>query len=1047
MNFSKTFIDRPIATSLVMAALMLAGILAFTQLPVAAIPRVDFPTISVNASLPGADPETMASSVATPLERQFAQIPDLTEMTSQSTLGNTSVTLQFDLSRNIDAAAQDVQAAISAAGGQLPKNLPNPPTWRKTNPADTPVLIIGLYSDVLPIDQVDDYADNMLVQQVSQLPGVGQVIIFGEQKPAVRVRLDPAALANRGISLEDVRTVLSQSSIDAPKGSFDGKYQSSTIKANDQILDAEGYKRLVVAYRNGAPVHVSDIGTAIDSVENSKIAAWADKHPGIVVGVFRQPGANIIATADLVKAELPRLTASMPPSIHVAVMQDRTLTIRASVADVERTLVIAITLVIMVIFLFLRKLWATVIPGIAVPLSLVGTFGAMYLLGYSLDNLSLMALTIAVGFVVDDAIVMIENIVRYIEHGESPYQAAVKGAGQIGFTILSITFSLLAVFIPLLLMGGIVGRLFHEFAVTVSIAVLISAFISLTLTPTMCARFLGRQDEKQGRFYRTLESGFDWLVARYARLLRIVLRHQRLTLISLIATIALTVVLFVIIPKGFFPQQDTGMLYAQTEAAQDISFAEMERKQRQAADIMRQDPAMGTVPWSVGAGGGNTTNTGRMFVSLKPFDERTATADEIINRLRPQLAKIEGFQVHLQSRQDINVGGRLSRTQYQYTLQAADVGELNHWSAVMLDKMQHMAQLQDVATDQQNTALATTVKIDRETASRLGILPQQIDDTLYDAFGQRQVGTIFTQLNQYHIIEEVDPAYQLNPASLDKIYVKAATGAHVPLSAFTATAMETTTLSVNHEGQFPAVTLSFNLSPGVALGDAVSLIQRAQAEVRMPQTVTGSFQGTAQAFQASLATMPYLIAAALIAVYIVLGILYESYIHPLTILSTIPSAGVGALLMLGAFGYPLDMMGLIGIILLIGIVKKNAIMMIDFALEAERHENMAPEDSIYHAALLRFRPIMMTTMSALFSGLPLMLSSGAGSEFRRPLGFAIVGGLILSQALTLFTTPVVYLYLDRFGAWLRGSRKDREGRLSSFGDEPGLSEPLSGAAE
>jgi hydrophobe/amphiphile efflux-1 (HAE1) family protein len=1046
MNFSKTFIDRPIATSLVMAALMLAGILAFTQLPVAAIPRVDFPTIAVSANLPGADPETMASSVATPLERQFAQIPDLTEMTSQSTLGSTSVTLQFDLSRNIDAAAQDVQAAISAAGGQLPKNLPNPPTWRKTNPADTPIMIIGLYSDVFPIDQIDDYADNMLAQQISQLPGVGQVVIFGEQKPAIRVRLDPAALASEGISLEDVRSVLSQTSIDNPKGSFDGKYQSSTIQANDQILKAEGYKHIVVAYRNGAPVHISDIGTAVDSVENTKIAAWAGLHPGVVLGVFRQPGANIIATVDLVKSELPRITAPIPPAIHVSVMQDRTRTIRASLADVEHTLIIAVVLVILVIFLFLRKMWATVIPGIAVPLSLVGTFGAMYLLGYSLDNLSLMALTIAVGFVVDDAIVMIENIVRFIEQGDSPYQAAVKGAGQIGFTILSITFSLLAVFIPLLLMGGIVGRLFHEFAVTVSVAVLISAFVSLTLTPTMCARFLTQHEEKETRFYRILEGGFDWLVHNYSRLLRIVLRHQRLTLISLVATIALTGVMFAITQKGFFPQQDNGLLYAETDASQDVSFAEMLRKQKEAAQIIAADPAIESVPWSIGAGNGNTNNTGRMFMSLKPFDQRTVTSDEVIQRLRPKLAKIEGLQVHLQSRQDINVGGRLTRTQYQYTLQDANIDELNHWSSIMLDKLQHMSQLQDVATDQQNAGLSTVVTIDRETASRLGILPQQIDDTLYDAFGQRQVATIFTQLNQYHVIEEVDPAYQLNPDSLSKIYVKSSTGAQVPLSAFTKISQGTTTLSVNHQGQFPAITLSFNLSPGVALGDAISQIQHAQAEVHLPPTVTATFQGTAQAFQASLATMPYLIAAALIAVYIVLGVLYESYIHPLTILSTLPSAGVGALLFLALFGYPLDMMGLIGIILLIGIVKKNAIMMIDFALEAERHENMSPEASIYHAALLRFRPILMTTMSALFSGIPLMLSHGAGSEFRRPLGVAIVGGLIVSQALTLFTTPVVYLYLDRFGAWLRGTR--RGGRVGEpLGDATGLPEPLSGAAE
>ena len=1046
MNFSKTFIDRPIATSLLMAALMLAGILAFTQLPVAALPRVDFPTITVNASLPGADPETMASSVATPLERQFAQIADLNQMTSTSVLGTTAISLQFDLSRNVDAAAQDVQAAIDAAGGQLPKNLPNPPTWRKTNPADRPILIIGVWSDVMPVDQVDDYADNMLAQQISQVPGVAQAAIFGEQKPAVRVQINPAAIANQGISLEDIRTVLGATTVDQPKGSFDGQYQASTIASNDQIMKADGYRRVVIAYRNGAPVHVSDVGTAIDGVENAKLAGWADKHRGIVIGVFRQPGANIISTTDLVKSELPQLRLVIPPAIHVEVLQDRTLTIRASVKDVEFTLMITITLVIMVIFLFLRKVWATVIPGVAVPLSLVGTFGAMFLFGYSLDNLSLMALTIAVGFVVDDAIVMIENIVRFIEQGDSPYQAAVKGAGQIGFTIISITFSLIAVFIPLLLMGGIVGRLFHEFAVTVSVAVLISAFVSLTLTPTMCARFLGGHDEKETGFSRMLERFFDWLVDRYSRLLRVVLRHQRLALISLFATIALTAALFISIPKGFFPQQDTAFLFATTEASQDVSFQEMVRKQQQAMDIIRSDPGIGKIPANVGGGGGNTANTGRMFIALKPFDQRTATADEIIDRLRPKLAQIEGFKVFLQSAQDINVGGRFTRTLYQYTLQDPDLDELSHWSDVMLGALKAIPQLEDVATDQENAAPRTMVKIDRETASRLGIQAQQIDDTLYDAFGQRQVATTFTQLNQYHVILEVDPKFQLDPASLQMIYVKSANGTQVPLSAFASIEPATASLAVSHQGQFPAVTLSFNLAPGVALGDSLALIRKAEAKVHLPSSVQATFQGNAQAFQASLATMPYLIAAALIAVYIVLGILYESYIHPLTILSTLPSAGVGALLFLALFRYPLDMMGLIGIILLIGIVKKNAIMMIDFALEAERHENMSPEASIYHAALLRFRPIMMTTMSAFFGGLTLMLSHGAGSELRRPLGVAIVGGLVVSQALTLFTTPVVYLYLDRLGAWLRGSRGGGSAG-EALGDATGLPEPLSGAAE
>jgi HAE1 family hydrophobic/amphiphilic exporter-1 len=1045
MNFSKTFIDRPIATSLIMAAILLAGILAFTQLPLAALPKVDFPTVAVSASLPGADPTTMASSVAAPLERQFAQIAGLSQMTSISTLGNTAVTLQFDLDRGIDSATQDVQSAINAAGGQLPKNLPSPPTYRKTNPADSPILIIGVYSDELPIDKVDDYSDNFLVQQISQLSGVGQVLIFGEQKPAVRVQIDPAAIANQGLSLEDVRTVLANTTTNAPKGSINGPFLGATIDSNDQILKAKDYKKVVIAYRNGAPIHVEDVGDAIDSVENDQIAAWADKHRGIVLGVFRQPGANVIDTADLVKAELPRLRLAIPKSVKVEIMQDRTLMIRASVSDVEFTMMITIALVVLVIFLFLRKLWATVIPGIAVPLSLVGTFGVMYLFGYSLDNLSLMALTIAVGFVVDDAIVMIENIVRYIEKGDSAYEAAVKGSRQIGFTILSITVSLIAVFIPLLLMGGIVGRLFHEFAVTISMAVIISAFVSLTLTPTMCARFLSQHEEHHGRFYTVFERFFDWLVDSYARLLRIVLRHQPLTLAVFFATLGLTVILFAMMPKGFFPQQDTGLLYASTEAAQNISFDDMVRKQQQAAEILRADPAMGSVPSSIGSGGGNTTNTGRMFPSLKPFSERSASADEVLNRLMPKLATLDGFKVHLQVRQDITVGGRLSRTQYQYTLQDADSDELTHWSSVMLEKLTAMPQLQDVATDEQLAGPKLMIKVDRETASRLGITPQQIDDTLYDAFGQRQVATTFTQLNQYHVILEVDPKDQASPDALNRIYVKSSTGAQVPLSAIASFEQSTSPLSVSHQGQFPAVTLSFNLSPGVALGDAVSLIQKAAADAHLPRTVLPSFQGNAQAFQASLTTMPYLILAALIAVYIVLGVLYESYIHPLTILSTLPSAGVGALLMLTVFGYPLDMMGLIGIILLIGIVKKNAIMMIDFALEAERHQGMSPVDSIYQAALLRFRPIMMTTMAALFGGIPLALATGAGSELRRPLGIAIVGGLIVSQALTLFTTPVVYLYLDRFSLWLRGGHG--KAGLPAVREEAGLPMTIPGAAE
>ena len=1007
-----------------MAAILLSGLLAFGQLPVAALPKVDFPTLQVSAMLPGADPETMASSVATPLERQFAQISSLTQMTSTSTLGSTQISLQFDLSRNIDAAAQDVQAALSAAAGQLPKNLPNPPTWRKNNPADRPIMLIGVTSDTIPLDQLDDLADTKLAQQISQIPGVAQAGLFGEQKPAVRVQVNPAAIAAQGLSLEDIRTAIGQASVDAPKGGFDGRYQSSTISSNDQILDAAGYSRVVVAYRNGAPVRISDIGRAIDSVENNQIAAWASKTRGIVIGIFRQPDANVIATTELVRAELGRLQALLPPAAKVEIMSDRTQTIRASVADVEKTLVITIVLVVLVIFLFLRKLWATVIPGLAVPLSLIGTAGVMYLLGYSLDNLSLMALTIAVGFVVDDAIVMIENIVRYIEKGDTAYQAAVKGAGEIGFTIVSITVSLIAVFIPLLLMGGIMGRLLHEFAVTVAAAVLISAVISLTLTPMMCSRFLGIHEEHHSGFYNTLERFFTWLVDGYTRLLAIVLRHRPQTLCVFLVTLALTVVLFIVMPKGFFPQQDTGLIIATTEASLDVSFAQMADLQQKAVDTVLRDPGVFSVTSNVGAGTGNVANTGRMYITLKPENERNgANADEIINRLRPEVFQIVGLNVYLQSAQDISVGSRGSRTQYQYTLQDPDIKELSLWSDTMVAALRQIPQLQDVTTDQQSTAPRVTVKIDRDRASRLGVTTQAIDDTLYDAFGQRQVATIFTQLNQYHVVLEVDPKFQESATSLNDIYVKSITGAQVPLSAFTAFEPSSGTLSINHQGQFPAVTLSFNLAPGVALGDAVALVNKAEQDARLPASVSASFQGNAQAFHDSLVTVPLLILAALISVYIVLGILYESFIHPLTILSTLPSAGVGALLMLWVFHYPLDMMALVGIILLIGIVKKNAIMMIDFALEAERHQGMAPAEAIFHAAQLRFRPIMMTTMAALFSGLPLMLGTGPGSELRRPLGFAIVGGLILSQMLTLFTTPVIYLYLDGFGAWLRRPRK------------------------
>ena len=1036
MNLSKHFIDHPIAASLVMAGILLAGGAAFLHLPVSALPAVEFPTLSISASLPGADPETMASAVATPLERQFAQIPHVTQMSSTSQLGNTNIALQFELDRDIDAAAQDVAAAINAAGGQLPKNLPNPPRYRKSNPADPPILILALSSDVLPIDKVDDYADATFAQQISQIPGVGQVSLIGEQKPAVRIQIDPAAIANQGLSLEDVRNVLVQTNVNAPKGSIDGDHQSATISSNDQLMSAADFRKVIVAYRKGAPVYLSDIGDAVDSVEDVRSGAWATGKHAIGISINRQPGANVIETVDMIRAKLPRLMASIPPSIHVEIEHDKTGMIRASVADVEMTLMITIGLVIMVIFLFLRKVWATVIPGLAVPLSLFGAFGVMYLCGYGLDNLSLMALTIAVGFVVDDAIVMIENIVRLMEEGHSAYDAAVKGSRQIVFTIISMTFSLIAVFIPLLFMGGLIGRLFREFAMTVSIAVLISGFVSLAITPSMCAQFLGRDKEGHGRFYEISDRFFTWLVNSYARLLRIALAHQRIVGLSVLATMALTAALYVAVPKGFFPQQDTGLIRTSNEAAQNVSFAEIVDKQKQAADIIAKDPAVATVLSMLG-GGGNVSNTGRISFVLKDFHDRDVSADQVMARLRPQFAKIRGFDVHMAAAQDITVGARAARTQFQYSLQDQNLDELNYWSNVMLGKLKTIPELEDVTTDQQTAGSRIMVKVDRETAARLGVNTQQIDDTLYDAFGQRQVGTIFTQLNQYRVILEIDPTVQRSPDALNKLYVKAASGAQVPLSALATFEPMTSVLSVNHQGQFPATTLSFNLAPGAALSQAVDLVKQAETDVRLPATVIATFQGTAQAFQESLVTMPFLIAAALIAVYIVLGILYESYIHPLTILSTIPSAGVGALLMLWAFGFSLDMMGLIGILLLIGIVKKNAIMMVNFALDAERHDKMAPQDAIYQAALVRFRPIMMTTMAALLSGIPLILIRGAGAELRQPLGLAIVGGLVLSQMLTLFTTPVVYLYLHKINDRVE-ARRARRGTAGITDDAAGV---------
>jgi HAE1 family hydrophobic/amphiphilic exporter-1 len=1023
MSISEPFVRRPVATSLLMSGILLIGIVAWPLLPVAPLPQVDFPTVVVTGQLPGASPETMASSVSTPLEYQFAQIPGLTQMTSSSVLGSSQVTLQFDLDRNIDAATEDVELAIQAAGGQLPKNLPSPPTIRKINPADSPILILSVHSDVLPLTTVDDYSENVIAQQLSQIPGVAQVTIGGQQKPAVRVQIDPARIAALGLQLEDVASVIAAATVDAPKGSINGELHSFAIYDNDQLLKAAPWNDVVVAYKNGAPVRIRDIGVAVDGPENNQIVGWQNNKYGIQLQVFKQPGANVVATEQRVQETLPKALVSVPPSIKVDQVANRTTTIKASLEDVEFTLVLTIALVVMVIFLFLRSTWATLIPGVTVPLSLLGTAALMYVVGYSLDNLSLMALTIAVGFVVDDAIVMLENIYRHIEDGLSPLEATLKGASEIGFTILSISISLVAVFIPLLLMGGIVGRLFREFAVTVTMTIAVSAFVALTLSPTMCALFLrNEKDVKHGRFYRTVEAGFDRLLAGYTRGLDYVLRHQRATLVTFVITVALTVVLYIVIPKGFFPQQDTGIIQGQSDAPQDISFAEMVRRQHALTDIVDKDPDVQS--WSTSVGGSRSVNNGFVFIGLKPRGERKATADQIITRMRREFAKVPGATVFLQATQDLNVGGRAARTQYQYTLQDSDLDELNYWAPKLLESLHSLPMLRDVATDQQTNSSMLALDIDRDQAARFGIQPSLIDQTLDDAFGQRQVTQYFTQLNAYHVILEIPPAMQSDPQTLSKIYVKSpATGQMVPLSTFMKfDTRHTTYLSINHQGQFPAVTFSFNLAPGAALGDAVDAITRSASSIRLPASVHGSFQGTAQAFQSSLASQPYLILAALVVVYIILGMLYESYIHPLTILSTLPSAGVGALLILIVCGFDLSVIALIGIILLIGIVKKNGIMMVDFAIQAEREQHLPPEAAIRQACLLRFRPIMMTTMAALLGALPLMLGHGTGSELRQPLGYTMVGGLVLSQALTLFTTPVIYLYLDQFTGQRRRER-------------------------
>jgi HAE1 family hydrophobic/amphiphilic exporter-1/multidrug efflux pump len=1025
MSISEPFIRRPIATSLLMGGILLLGLVVFPLLPVAPLPQVDFPTITVTAQLPGASPETMASSVATPLEYQFAEIAGLSQMTSTNVLGTTQITLQFELDRSIDAAAQDVQTAIDAASGQLPKNLPTAPFYRKVNPADAPIVLLSVHSEVLPLTVVDDYAENVIAQQISAIPGVAQVAIGGQQKPAVRVQIDPDKLAALGLQMEDVASVITTATVDAPKGAINGPLRSLTIYDNDQLLKAAPWNDVIVAYKNGAAVRIRDIGIAVDGPESNLLAAWRNGRPGIFLYVFKQPGVNVIDTEARVEALLPHALAAVPRSIKVDQIANRTTTIKASVRDVELTLVLTIVLVVLVIFLFLRSLWATIIPGITVPLALLGATATMYVLNYSLDNLSLMALTIAVGFVVDDAIVMLENIYRHIEAGLSPMEATLKGAKEIGFTIMSISISLIAVFIPLLLMGGIVGRLFREFAITMTLTIVISAFVALTLSPTMCSLFLHSEKQtRHGRLYLLIERGFERILALYTRGLDFVLDHQRATAAVFLVTLVATVLLYIEIPKGFFPQQDTGIIQGLSDAPQDISFNEMVRRLHLLTDVVGRDPDVAA--YGAALGGQRPVNNGFINIGLKPRDQRSASADEIITRLRPKLAQVPGATLFLQATQDLNVGGRLARTQYQYTLQDADIVELDEWAPKLLAALQKLPQLRDVASDQQSSSGMLSLTIDRDQAARFGIQPAAVDSALYDAFGQRQAAQFFTQLNSYRVILEITPSLQQDPATLNRLYLKSPlTNQMVPLSALASYDTEHTTyLSINHQGQFPAVTLSFNLAPGTSLGDAVNEIGRVAASMHLPATVNGSFQGTAQAFQSSLKTEPYLILAALVVVYIILGMLYESYIHPLTILSTLPSAGVGALLVLLVFHIELSVIALIGIILLIGIVKKNGIMMVDFALQAEREQHLSPHDSIRQACLLRFRPIMMTTMAALLGALPLALGRGTGSELRQPLGLTMIGGLILSQAMTLFTTPVVYLYLDQFSLWLKG-RRDR----------------------
>jgi len=1036
MSPSRPFILRPVATTLLMVGVLLVGFVAYRQLPVSALPQVDYPTIQIQTFYPGASPEVMASSVTAPLERQFGEIPGLNQMTSISSFGSSVVTLQFDLNLNIDIAEQEVQAAINSASNLLPQGLPNPPIYSKVNPADAPILTLALTSKTLPLSKVEDLADTMLAQKISQLPGVGMVSISGGQRPAVRIQANPTALASYGLSLEDLRTALSNANVNQAKGTFDGPQQSYTIGANDQLFSGDHYRPIIVAYRNGAPVRVADVATVSDGVENALQAAWANQNPAVLMNIQRQPGANIIGVVDRIKKLLPQLQAALPAAVQLDILTDRTGTIRASVEDVQFELMLTVALVVMVIFLFLRSFRATIIPSVAVPLSLIGTFGVMYLLGYSLNNLSLMALTISTGFVVDDAIVMIENISRYIEEGDSPLDAALKGSEQIGFTILSLTISLIAVLIPLLFMGDIVGRLFREFAITLAVTILVSAVVSLTLTPMMCAKLLRQQrKEDETWFYRKSEDAFNAVIAFYGRTLKFVLRFRTITLLVTFATLVGTILLYIYVPKGFFPVQDTGVILGVSEAPQSISFKAMGERQQELAKVILQDPAVESLSSFIGIDGTNTTlNSGRIQINLKRLKERNLSASDVIRRLQPKLDHVDGITLFMQPVQDLTVEDRVSRTQFQYSLEDVDAKELAAWVPRFMDRLKQLPELRDVASDQLNGGLLVNLTIDRDSASRLGILPADIDNTLYDAFGQRQVSTIYTQLNQYHVVMEADPSFRQNPDALKNIYVHSSNGNQVPLSAFTSITTAPTALALNHQGQFPVVTLSFNLAPNASLGDAVNAINRVKQDIGLPPSIQATFQGTAAAFLKSLSNEPILILAALVTVYIVLGILYESFIHPITILSTLPSAGVGAILALLLYRTEFSIIALIGIILLIGIVKKNAIMMIDFALEAERNEGKSPLDSIYEACLLRFRPIMMTTMAALLAGLPLALGTGVGSELRRPLGITIVGGLILSQILTLYTTPVVYLAFD----WL--SRRFSF-RLGNPIDEAALHQP------